>query len=289
MRVAVTGSHGTIGSALVHSLEADGHEVVRVVRGAPTGANELRLGDALDGIDAVVNLAGEPVEKRWTPDQKRKVLASRVDTTKAIAHAIATATNGPKVLVSGSAIGFYGDTHGDVVDETGPTGDDFLAEVVRQWEAATAEAEAAGVRVVHARTGIVQTAKGGALKRQLLPFKLGLGGKIGDGKFWVSWISLDDEVRALRFALDNESISGPVNLTAPNPVTNADYTKALGAALHRPTVAVIPKAALKVALGGELVDTLLTSQRVIPQRLLDAGFVFHHPDIAEGMKAAVEA
>lgn len=260
---------------------------MRLVRHAPSASNELELGAPLEDIDAVVNLAGEPVEKRWNDDQKRKILESRVQTTAAVVSGITNAVNGPKVLVSGSAIGFYGDTHGEVVDEDGPTGTDFLAHVVREWEAATAPAEQAGVRVVLARTGIVQTASGGALKRQLLPFKLGVGGKIGDGKFWVSWITLEDEVRALRFALDNEAIRGPINLTAPTPVTNAEYTRALGAALHRPTVMIIPKAALKVALGPELVDTLLTSQRVVPKRLLDAGFTFSHPTIDDGMRAAV--
>lgn len=259
------------------------------MRSAPKNSDEIRVEDGFDNIDAVVNLAGEPVEKRWNDEQKRKVRSSRVDGTKAVAHACATATNGPKVLVNGSAIGFYGDTAGKVVDESGPNGSDFLAGVVKDWEAAAAEAEAAGIRVVYARTGIVQSASGGMVKRQLLPFKLGLGGKIGDGKFFLSWITLTDEVRALRFAIDNESIRGPINLTAPNPVTNAEYTKALGAALHRPTVMPIPTAALKVAMGSELVDSLLASQRVVPTRLLEAGFVFEHPTIGEAMRAAVEA
>lgn len=289
MRVAVTGSTGTIGSALVQSLESDGHDVLRVVRTAPSGPKQIRVEDGFDDVDAVVNLAGEPIENRWSDDQKRKIRDSRVHTTTAVAHACATATNGPSVLVSGSAIGYYGDTGGSVVDETSPAGNDFLADVVREWEAATAEAEAVGVRVVHARTGIVQSASGGMLKRQLLPFKLGLGGKIGDGKFWLSWISLTDEVRALRFAIDTASLRGPVNLTAPNPVTNAEYTRALGEALHRPTVMPIPKAALKLAMGGELVDSLLASQRVAPKALLDAGFIFEHPTIVEGLKAAVAA
>lgn len=278
MRVAITGSSGTIGSALAESLESDGIEVMRVAR---------NTSPSLDGVAAVVNLAGEPIEKRWTDEQKIKVVASRVETTQTIAHAIATATDGPKVLVSGSAIGYYGDTGGSEVDESGPVGKDFLAETVVQWEAATAEAEAAGVRVVHARTGIVQSKSGGMLGKQLLPFKLGLGGKIGDGQFWLSWVSLKDEVRALRFAIDNEAITGPVNLTAPNPVTNADYTKALGDVLHRPTFMPIPKAALKLAMGGELVDSLLASQRVLPRKLLDNGFVFAHPTVTEGLKAAL--
>lgn len=259
------------------------------MRTPPSAPNEIRVEDGFDGIDAVVHLAGEPVEKRWSDEQKRKILDSRVDGTKAVAHAVATATNGPKVLVSGSAIGFYGDTGGKVVDETGPAGDDFLADVVRQWEAATKEAQDAGVRVVHARTGIVQTRHGGMLERQLLPFKLGLGGKIGDGNFYLSWVTLVDEVRAIRFALDTPSLEGPINITAPNPVTNAEYTKALGAALHRPTIVPIPKAALKALMGSELVDALLASQRVVPQRLLDAGFTFEHPTVVEGLKAAVTA
>lgn len=297
MRVAVTGSTGMIGSALVSSLSADGIDVLRVVRHAP-GPNEVQwdpgagtvTAGGFDNVDAVVHLAGEGVaEKRWTGEQKRKILDSRVSGTKAIAHACATATNGPSVLVSGSAIGFYGDTGGKVVDESGAAGSDFLAGVVQQWEAATAEAEAAGVRVVHARTGIVQSTSGGALKKQLTPFKLGVGGKIGSGDFYLSWVSLDDEVRALRFAIDTPTLRGPVNLTAPNPVTNAAYTKALGSALHRPTFMIIPPAALKVAMGAELVESLLVSQRVLPKRLLDAGFTFTHPTITEGLASIVQA
>jgi hypothetical protein len=283
-----------IGSALVSSLQADGVDVLRVVRHAP-GAGEVQwdpsAGTLTDGgfdnVDAVVHLAGEPVEKRWNDEQKRKIRESRVNGTHAVAHACATAKNGPSVLVSGSAIGFYGDTGETVVDESGPVGSDFLAGVVHEWEAATAEAEAAGVRVVHARTGIVQSTTGGMLKKQLIPFKLGVGGKIGSGAFWLSWVSLDDEVRALRFAIDTPTMRGAVNLTAPNPVTNATYTKALGAAVHRPTFMVIPPAALTLAMGAELVESLLVSQRVLPKRLLDAGFTFMHPTITEGLQEIV--
>lgn len=281
MRVAITGSSGMIGSALAASLASDGIEVVRVQRddGPPN----------FDGVDGVVHLAGEPIEKRWSDAQKVKIRASRVDGTHAVAHACATATNGPKVLVSGSAVGFYGDTGGAVVDETGPSGDDFLAGVVREWEAATAEAQEAGVRVVHARTGIVQSRRGGMVKKQLPLFKLGLGGKIGAGDFWLSWVALEDEVRALRFALDTPSLSGPINLTAPNPVTNATWTEAMGRVMHRPTVLIVPRAALKVAMGPELVDALLVSQRVVPQRLLDAGFEFRCPTIDKGLESALKA
>lgn len=296
MRIAITGSHGLIGSALALDLTRDGHDVVRVVRGA-AGPNDVQWDpstgaiapEAFNDIGAVVHLAGEGVaEKRWTAEQKAKIMDSRRIGTDAIARACATAKDRPKVLVSGSAIGFYGDTHGDVVDENAAAGNDFLAEVCRVWEAATEPAEAAGVRVVKIRTGIVQSPAGGMLGKQLLPFKLGVGGRLGSGKQWVSWISLEDEVRAIRFAIDNDSLRGPVNLSAPESVTNATYTKALGKALHRPSFMVVPPKALKVAMGAELVESLLVSQRVAPRKLLDAGFRFSHPTIAEGLAAVLK-
>lgn len=289
MRVAVTGSRGMIGSALVDALEADGHEVVRLTRGTHWDPDAATVAPAaLDGVSAVVHLAGEGIgDKRWTSEQKRRIRDSRVRGTTAIAQACAE--QGVATLVSGSAIGFYGAPGDRVVDERDAAGDDFLAQLVVEWEAATTPAADAGVRVVLARTGIVQSARGGMLKKQLLLFKLGLGARIGRGGFMMSWISLDDEVRALRFAIDTPALQGPVNLTAPNPVTNAEWTRALGRALRRPAVLVVPPAALRLALGAELVDSLLTSQRVAPRRLLDAGFVFHHPTIDEGLRFAVSA
>jgi uncharacterized protein (TIGR01777 family) len=291
MRVAVTGSNGLIGAALVASLAADGIDVVRLRRGEdwnPDPAVAAWVDSAFSGVDAVVHLAGEGVaEKRWTPAQKQRIRDSRVVGTAVIARACAAA--GVKTLVCGSAIGFYGAPGDRVVDETAGPGDDFLARVVVDWEAATAPAEAAGTRVVHARTGVVQSARGGMLKKQLRLFKLGLGGRIGRGAFYVSWVSLDDEVRALRFVLEDASLRGPVNVTAPNPVTNAEWTKALGRAVHRPAVLVVPPAALRVAMGGELVESLLCSQRVVPRKLLDAGFVFNHPTIDAGLAWAVSA
>ncbi len=291
VRVGVTGSRGLIGSALVASLSADGVDVVRLVRGESwdPDAGTVAPG-ALDGVDAVVHLAGEGVaQRRWTASQKQKILDSRVRGTQAIARACASAVDGPRVLVSGSAVGFYGSPGDRIVDESAPPGDDFLADLCQKWEAAAAAASGAGIRVVHSRTGIVQAASGGAMKRQLLLFKLGLGGRIGNGRFYVSWITLPDEVRAIRFLVDNDALHGPVNVTAPNPVTNAEYTKALGRVLHRPTVLVVPPFALKAAMGGELVDSLLASQRVVPRKLIDAGFSFSHPTIDEGLASVLRA
>lgn len=289
MRVAITGATGMIGGALATSLVADGVDVLRLTRGAhwDPAAGTVNPG-VLAGVDAVVHLAGEGIgDKRWTPEQKRRIRDSRVKGTGAVARACAE--EGVATLVSGSAIGFYGETGDRVVDETAAPGDDFLARLVVDWEAATHPAADAGVRVVLARTGIVQSARGGMLKKQLPLFRLGLGGRLGNGAFAMSWITLHDEVRALRFALDDPSLRGPVNLTAPHPVTNAEWTKALGRAVRRPAVLVVPPIALRVALGAELVDSLLVSQRVEPRRLLDAGFVFEHPTIDEGLRAAVSA
>ena len=296
MRVAVTGSNGLIGSALVDALRADRVEVRRVVRGQPKGPDDVSwdpttgtIADgAFNGIDAVVHLAGEGVAaRRWTAVQKQKILDSRVIGTAAIATACAAATRGPSVLVSGSAIGFYGDTGDRVTDESGANGSDFLADVCRQWEGATAAAEAEGVRVVHCRTGVVQTKRGGMLKKQLPLFKFGLGGRLGSGRQWFSWVTLEDEVRAIRFAIDNAAMRGAMNVTAPEPVTNAAWTKALAQAVHRPAILPVPPIAVRAVMGRELVDSLTASQRIVPGALLNAGFEFRHPTIDEGMREAV--
>ena len=205
-----------------------------------------------------------------------------------LCEALAALDNGPSVLVSGSAIGYYGATGDQLVNELAPPGDDFLAGVCQAWEAATAPAEAAGIRVVRLRSGIVQSAKGGALRRQIVPFRVGLGGRLGDGTQWVSWISLDDEVGAIIHCIVTPSVRGAVNATAPEPVTNAVYTKALGKALHRPTVLPVPTAVLGLLLGSELVASLLASQRIVPTALIDSGYVFEHPTIVEGLEAALE-
>jgi uncharacterized protein (TIGR01777 family) len=296
VRVVITGASGLIGSALVRSLTADAHEVVRLVRREPRAADERRwdpggrLDPALmDAADAVVHLAGAGIgDKRWTEDYKQVVLRSRVDGTTTIATAIARCTDPPKVLLSASAVGFYGDTGEEAVDESAPAGDGFLADVVEQWEKATTPADQAGVCVVHVRSGVVLAADGGALGKVLPLFKLGLGGRLGSGKQWMSWIAIADEIAALRFLLDRADICGAVNLTAPEPVRNRDYTKAIAHALHRPALAVVPTAALRVALGGFADEGVLVSQRVVPSRLEDAGFPFTYADIDAALTAIID-
>jgi uncharacterized protein (TIGR01777 family) len=298
MRVVVTGSSGLIGSALVRSLTADGHDVLRLVRRDARAADEAQWdparrrldGALLAGADAVVNLAGAGIgDHRWSDDYKRTVLASRVDATTTIATAVAArpVSDRPRVLLSASAVGFYGDTGENAVDESAPQGAGFLADVVRQWEQSTAPAAEAGVRVVTPRSGIVLAAGGGALGKVLPLFKLGLGGRLGSGQQWMSWVALPDEVAALRFVLEREDISGPVNVTAPEPVRNRDYTKAIARAVHRPALARVPPVALRAALGGFADEGVLVSQRVLPARLDDAGFAFTYVDVDAALAAIV--
>ncbi len=283
----MTGSSGLIGSALVRSLRDDGHEVVRLVRREPERPDEARWSPAdgclearaIEGADAVVHLAGAGVGDRpWTRAHKRRIRDSRLLGTRTLAEAIASAGDRPPVLVCGSAIGYYGDTGGREVDEKGPMGSGFLAEVVRDWEAAARPARDAGVRVVHPRTGIVLARHGGLLGRTLPLFRLGLGGRLGDGRQWMSWISLPDQIAALRLLIADD-IAGPVNLTAPAPVTNAEFTRALARALHRPAPLRVPRIALRAALRGFADEGPLISQRVRPARLEEAGFRFAHPDL----------
>ncbi len=294
MRVAITGSTGLIGSALKPHLESIGHEVIRVVRSNASGTDivwapgECRIDThALDGVDAVVHLAGAGIgDKRWTDEYKRELLESRTKGTTLISEAIAAADDGPKVFLSGSAIGIYGARGDEELDESSAPGDGFLADICVQWERATAMAAAAGARIVHLRTGIVLSAKGGALKKQLPLFKFGLGGKMGSGDQWQSWISIDDEVAAIAHLLTGDT-SGAVNLTASNPVTNAEFADTLGEVLHRPTFLPIPKFGPKLLLGGELADNLLFSgQKVLPRVLeADESFTFQHPDLAGALRA----
>jgi uncharacterized protein len=284
-----------LGSALAASLRADGHRVLRFVRGGVTGVEAIgwdpdagRIdAPALEGIDAVVHLAGESIGgRRWTAEQKRRIRESRTKGTALLAAAVASRERKPRVFVSASAIGYYGDRGDELLTEVSASGDGFLADVCRAWEDETRSAIDAGVRTVNVRTGIVLAKHGGALKQMLLPFRLGLGGAQGSGRQWMSWIALDDEIRALRAAIDDERLRGPVNLTAPNPVTNAEFAHALGRALHRPTVLPTPMFPLKLRYGSELVDSLLlASQRVMPGRLETIGFPFRHPDLEPALDA----
>jgi uncharacterized protein len=293
--VAISGARGLLGSALAASLRADGHRVLRFVRGGVTGVDAIgwdpdagRIdAPALEGIDAVVHLAGESIGgRRWTAEQKRRIRESRTKGTALLAAAVASRERKPRVFVSASAIGYYGDRGEELLTEVSASGDGFLADVCRAWEDETRSAIDAGVRTVNVRTGIVLAKHGGALKQMLLPFRLGLGGAQGSGRQWMSWIALDDEIRALRAAIDDERLRGPVNLTAPNPVTNAEFAHALGRALHRPTVLPTPMFPLKLRYGSELVDSLLLAgQRVMPARLETIGFPFRHPDLEPALDA----
>jgi uncharacterized protein len=296
MRVAVTGSTGLIGEALVASLTADGHRVHRVTRSAgsagpddvvwdPTGG---RIDTALlEGVDAVVHLAGEPIGgRRWNDDVKREIRESRTLGTRTLATALAGLERKPAVLVSGSAVGFYGDRGDEVLTETSSVGHDFLADVTAAWEEAAQPAAAAGIRVVHPRTGVVMAEDGPLIEKVELPFKLGVGGRVGHGRQYVPWISLEDEVAALRFLIDHD-LAGPVNLVAPAPVTNAELTAALGKVLRRPTVLPIPTFAIRL-LYGEMGVTLATvSQRAVPEVLEAAGFEFRHRDIVSALEVAL--
>lgn len=297
-RVVVSGSSGLIGTALVDALTSAGHPVTCVVRSNPgpdralwdpqTGTIDAK---ALEGAWAVVHLAGEGIaDSKWTPEHKKKVMDSRVLGTTLLSNTIANLTAKPTVFVSGSAIGFYGDRGDDALDESSTTGEGFLAEVVRAWEAPTEIAERAGIRVAHARTGIVLSTKGGALKQQLLPFKLALGGRMGSGKQYLPWISLPDEVAAIQHILVTPSLSGPVNLTSPTPATNLEFTKALGKALKRPTFIPIPLAPLRILYGKEMVaEMLLASSRVLPKKLLASGFIFNHTGLLETLRYLLES
>lgn len=296
MRIAITGSTGLIGTALLTRLRETDHDVVRLVRRPPRAADEVTWDpergtvdlDGLRGVEAAVHLAGAGVgDHRWTDEYKRTIRNSRVLGTRTLVAALTTLDPLPSVLVSGSAVGFYGDRGDDELTEASTGGQGFLADVVRAWEAETAPAAAAGIRVALARTGLVMSPEGGAFGRLLPLVKLGLAGPLGDGRQWWPWITLDDEVSALAFLLTND-ISGPVNLGSPQPARNGEVTRALGRVVNRPAVLKAPRFALRLALG-EFSGDVLASQRMLPERLLDAGFTFRHPDLDTAARWVVGA
>ena len=295
MKIVITGSSGLIGSALVPALRDDGHTVLRLVRRPPAGAGELRWDPptrtldpaALAGVDAVVNLAGVGIgDRRWTAARKRAVLASRVDATETVAAAVAAVDPRPRALLSASAIGWYGDTGDTTVDESAPAGHDFLADLCRRWEAATRTAAEAGVRVAHLRSGLV-CGRGGLLGRLLPLARLGLAAPLGSGRQWWSWISLADEVGAIRHVLGADGVAGPVNLTGPEPVTNREFTTTLGRVLHRPVVLPpVPRVALRLAIG-EFADVgVVAGQRVLPRVLQETGYRFRHETVEQALRWA---
>lgn len=294
-RVAVAGASGLIGTALTRSLAADGHEVVRLVRRAPRGKDEVRWDPkegyvdtaGLAGCTAVVNLAGAGIgDHRWTDAYKRELRDSRVLGTRALAAAVASLDEPPRVFVNSSAIGYYGDTGPRAVDESAPAGHGFLPELCVEWEDSVAAARDAGVRTVLARNGLVIGREGGAWGRMFPLFKAGLGGRLGNGRQYWSYISLHDEVAALRHLIDTETLSGPFNLTAPDPRTNREITAAMGRVLRRPALLPAPAPALRLVLG-EMAGDVLGSQRVLPTRLLGSGFSFTYPGIDEAIRAAL--
>jgi uncharacterized protein (TIGR01777 family) len=303
MKILVTGSSGLVGTALVKALGRDGHMVCRLMRPDSAANNEVKdgfnvvwnpatgeLGGAGVGPDAVVNLAGASIaDGRWTAERKAVLRASRIDTTRALVEALAQMNVRPSVLVSASAIGIYGDRGDELLTEESKAGTGFLAGLAKDWEAEALKAEALGIRVVLARFGIILAREGGALAKMLLPFRLGAGGRLGSGQQWMSWVTLEDVVGTLRMLIEKAAVRGAVNVVAPQPLKNADFTKVLAKALHRPALFPAPGFALRLALG-EMADALvLSSQRVAPQRLEQAGFRFAHGDLATALGAILPA
>ena len=302
MKILVTGSSGLVGTALVKALGRDGHMVCRLMRPESAANNEVKdgfnvawnpatgeLGGAGVGPDGVVNLAGASIAGgRWTAERKAVLRSSRIDTTRALVEALAKMNVRPSVLVSASAIGIYGNRGDELLTEESKTGMDFLAELARDWEAEALKAEALGIRVVLARFGIILSREGGALAKMLLPFKLGAGGRLGSGQQWMSWVTLEDVIGILRMAIEKATVRGAVNVVAPQPVKNTEFTKVLAKALHRPALLPAPAFALRLALG-EMADALLlSSQRVTPKTLEQAGYRFLHPELPAALSAILQ-
>ena len=292
MKILIAGASGLVGAALIPSLTIDGHEATHLVRSSPK-ANEIEWhpnhgqidAGRLEDFDAIINLAGENIaEGRWTDEKKRKILASRVDGTHLLSEAIAKLATKPRAFLCASATGFYGDRDDEILDETSDSGGGFLASVCREWESATEPAAKAGGRVVNLRFGPILAREGGMLGKMLTPFKMGMGGKVGSGKQFISWVAIDDVVGAIKLALADKSIHGPLNVVSPNPVTNEEFTKTLGHALNRPTALAIPAFAARLAFGEMADEMLLVSQRVEPKKLNEAAYQFKYPELESALR-----
>jgi hypothetical protein len=288
VKVVIAGASGFVGTALSESLKSAGHTPVALVRHAATGPDEIEWEPAagkldaasLSGYDAVVCLSGESIAGvRWTEEKKQAIKKSRIDCVGLLAQRMAEMDQPPPVFVCASAMGYYGDSGDATLTEDSPPGDDFLAAVCKDWEAAADPARGKGIRVTHLRFGLILSDEGGALKTMLTPFRLGLGGVVGDGEQYISWITIEDVVAIVRYAIDTPSLEGPVNTASPNPVTNREFTKALGHALHRPTVVPLPEFVVKAAMGEMGEALLLASYRMVPEKLLRSGYAFMHPTI----------
>lgn len=292
MKIAIAGASGLVGSALIPELESGGHEIVRLVRKSPKPGeiewhpNQDEIDPAtIDGFPAIINLAGESIaEGRWTDEKKKRIRDSRVNGSHLLSEAIAKLATKPKVFLCASATGIYGDRGDELLDEQSESGGGFLAGVCREWEKATEPASKAGVRVVNLRFGPILAREGGMLEKMLTPFKMGLGGKIGSGKQYISWVAIDDAVAAIKLALYDDSIRGPLNIVSPKPATNERFTRALGEALSRPTVMSMPAFAARLAFGEMADEMLLVSQRIVPKRLNTAGFKFQNPELTQALQ-----
>src|ERR1700685_1449642 len=294
-RILVSGSSGLIGAALIPALKSRGYDVTCLVRGAASGKDQIQWDPArplapesLSGFDAVVHLAGESIVGRWTETKKRRIRESRVQGTRRLAEALAQASQQPRLLISASAIGYYGDRGEETLREDSSSGKGFLPEVCREWEAATEPATKAGVRTAQMRFGLVLNPSGGALQKMLPPFRLGLGGKMGNGRQWWSWIDIDDLVGAVQHVIKTETLRGPVNVVAPRPLTNAEFTRTLASVLSRPAILPMPAFAARLVFGQMGDELLLASQRVEPAKLLASGYVFQKTDLRLALVARLE-
>ncbi len=296
LRILVSGASGPIGAALLPSLKATGATVTRLVRNSATNPDEIAwdparplLPDSVSGFDAVIHLAGESIVGRWTEARKRRIRESRSQGTGHLAQAVAKAPQPPRVFISASAVGFYGNRGDEILREDSPSGEGFAAEICRQWEAAAQPAAKAGIRTAQMRFGVVMSAEGGALPKMLPPFRLGLGGRLGNGRQWWPWVSVRDVVGAIQHVLNHESLTGPVNTVAPNPVTNAEFTSILASVLKRPAIFPMPAFAVRLVFGEMGEELFLGSQRVQPAKLVATGYQFQHPDLKNALKQILQS